>query len=94
MCGIPKVSGLIFEMVNSLEMYIIYCTTILAMITHRLRLTGTYMTASESDVNFESAEMPAYCSKNSDILVSSLCSSVLASLPCLDELNIGRFSGS
>jgi hypothetical protein len=39
MYDILKVSGLIFEMVNSLEIYIICCITILAMIIHRLRLT-------------------------------------------------------
>jgi hypothetical protein len=39
MYDILKVSGLIFETVNSLGMYIIYCITIVAMILLRLRLT-------------------------------------------------------
>jgi hypothetical protein len=48
MCDILKVSGLGFEMVNSLEMYVIYCIITLAMIIFRLRLNVAHLSASES----------------------------------------------
>jgi hypothetical protein len=51
MYDILKVSGLVFEMVNSLEMYVIYCMTLVAMNIFRLRLTIRFASIAKSHWN-------------------------------------------
>jgi hypothetical protein len=47
MHDILKVSGLTFEMVNSLETYIMRCVALVGMIIYRLRLNVTYLSICE-----------------------------------------------
>jgi hypothetical protein len=82
MYDILSMLELVFEMVNSLEMCVIYCVTIVAMSLLRLRL-GVDRSAFEPKIGLTSIEASACCVENSGVLALSLC---------LDKLIAGRFS--
>jgi hypothetical protein len=68
MCGTLKVSGLIFEMVSSLEMYIIYCANLVMMPALCLRSLAAHVSVFET----LSRSVSTCSTKNSDILALSL----------------------
>jgi hypothetical protein len=68
MYDILKVSGLILEMVNSLEMYIIYCMTPVVAVVYCLRMGVGRMSAFEPRIGLTSTETPACCAENSRVL--------------------------
>jgi hypothetical protein len=71
-CDILKVSGLILEMVNSLEMYIIYCTTLVEILALRLQLWIANFSASKPMGKYASTVASARSAENSGVLLPLL----------------------
>jgi hypothetical protein len=55
------------------EIYVICCVTIVAMILLRLRLDVGRMSASEPTIGFTSIEAPARCAENSEVFAPLSC---------------------
>jgi hypothetical protein len=66
------------------EIYIIYCVAIVAMILLRLRLDVAHLSVFGPIIGFTSTEASTLYAENSEVLASS---------SCLNRLMIGRFSG-
>jgi hypothetical protein len=85
MYDILKVSGLVFEMVNGLEMYIIYCVALAAAIIFCLWLwtpcRSTFKTLNKSKLN------------KSESICNTEISNILPLLSCLNLSNVSQFSG-
>jgi hypothetical protein len=108
MYDILRVSSLVFEMVSSLEMYVIYCMMIVETILPRLRLWTENPSADESINEFasttESIRKPVFNStsiatcnvENLGVHVSACRAEILDALASLlypDKLIVCDFSG-
>jgi hypothetical protein len=69
MCDILKVSGLVFEMVNGLEMYIIYCIILVGMVILGLRRMAACLFGHGPVI----VPVLAYNVKNLDTQISISC---------------------